>query len=583
MSGRIPQSFIDELLVRVDIVDLIEVRITLKKAGRNYIARCPFHDEKTPSFTVNREKQMFHCFGCGAGGNSITFIMDYDHLGFLEAVEDLADFAGLPLPVRDTYTSNHEGVIDLAAVYEIQKQVTTFYSDQLLNQPVGKVAINYLRGRGLTGDVARAFLLGFAPSGWDVLSNSNFDKSLLIQAGLMIKNEAGRSYDRFRNRIMFPIRDRRGRIIGFGGRVLDDSLPKYLNSPETSVFQKSKELYGLYELLQVSTKPNQILVVEGYMDVIALAQNGISYSVATLGTAMSKNHLEILFRCTGEIVFCVDGDEAGRNAAWRAVELALPVLRDGRQIRIMLLDSGFDPDSYVRKVGAEKFAATALSSSLLSDYFFEYLGSDLNLAEMESRAKIAAKAKPLIAQLPHGVFRNLMENRLLDLAQVDSIELGAGEASHHAGAKMNPPRRERVKPSPFRTALAILLQYPRMGKKLDVSEIRGDDSASEGIKLLLEVLNILTETPELSSGSLVERFRGNSDEKTIKVLAQYDLLVPENGLEDELSGAFRRIVQQENKNRLSKLLVRAEQNSLAEADRIELKRLLHISEASTQK
>ena len=582
MSGRIPQAFIDELLVRVDIVDLIEVRLALKKAGRNFIAKCPFHDEKTPSFTVNREKQMFHCFGCGAGGNSITFIMDYDHLGFIEAVEDLADFAGVPLPVRETPASNEEGAINLAAVYEIQKQVATFYSDQLLNRPLGKVAINYLRGRGVTGKVARAFTLGFAPPGWDALSDSEFDHSLLIQAGLLINKEDRRSYDRFRNRIMFPIRDRRGRVIGFGGRVLDDSLPKYLNSPETGVFQKSKELYGLYELLQVSAKPNQILVVEGYMDVIALAQNSISYSVATLGTAMSRNHLEILFRYTGEIVFCFDGDEAGRKAAWRAVELALPVLRDGRQIRIMLLDSGFDPDTYVRQVGAEKFVAAARDSRLLSDYFFEYLSFDLNLAEMESRAKITAMAKPLIAQLPQGIFRNLMEKRLLDLAQVDNIQVGAGKVSQGSGVNANLSRRGRVKPSPYRTALAILLQYPGLFKALDIKEIRSDDSASEGIKLLLEVLMILAETPELSSAGLVERFRGDSSEKTIKILAQYDLLVPEHGLEDELIGAFRRIVQQENEKRLAKLLIRAEQNSLAEPDRIELKRLLRISGASTQ-
>lgn len=577
MSGSIPQSFIDELLVRVDIVDLIETRITLKKAGRNYVAKCPFHDEKTPSFSVNRQKQMFYCFGCGAGGNAITFLMDYDHLGFVEAIEDLADFAGLSLPKREIQAKHGDAGTNISAVYDIQQRVADYFSDQLLNQASGKSAIKYLRSRGVTGEVARAFTLGFAPPKWDSLTGSGFDQNTLIQAGLVAKSDDGRCYDRFRNRVMFPIRDRRGRIIGFGGRVLDDSLPKYLNSPETVAFEKSKELYGLYELLQDSAKPERIIVVEGYMDVIALAQNGIGYSVATLGTAMSRTHLEILFRYTAEIVFCFDGDLAGQKAAWRAVELSLPVLRDGRQIRIMLLESNSDPDSYVRQVGAEQFATAARDSALLSEYFFEYLSSGLNVSEMESRAKIAGKAKPLIAQIPKGVFRGLMEKRLSELTKLQNIELTSKKVGPNAVNPAKSTGRSRVKPSPARTALAILLQFPELGKILDVREICCNGSESDGIKLLVEVLRILSENPEMSTAGLVERFRDTSSEKTIRALARYEILVPEHGLEAELSGAFKRIVQRENEKNLADLLARAQESSLAEPDRIELKRLLSLS------
>ena len=336
MSGRIPREFIDDLLVRIDIVDLIDSHVPLKKAGSNYVARCPFHAEKTPSFSVNRNKQFFHCFGCGASGNAIGFLMDFSHLDFVEAVEDLATFAGVSFPKESLDYRAGAKQEDLSNLYLVMEQVAAFYSEQLRNNVRAKKAVEYLIARGVSDDVVHNFMLGFAPEDWNALAG-RFNQQSLIDAGLLGRNESGRVYDRFRGRIMFPIRDKRARIIGFGGRVLDDSLPKYLNSPETSLFHKGKEVYGLFELLQKKDKPRNILVVEGYMDVIALSQYGVHNAVATLGTAVTQAHLDLLFRFSSELVFCFDGDAAGRAAAWRAIASVFPSLKDGRPIRSSML------------------------------------------------------------------------------------------------------------------------------------------------------------------------------------------------------------------------------------------------------
>ena len=332
MSGRIPREFIDELLVRVDIVDLIDSHVPLKKTGANYVARCPFHTEKSPSFSVNRNKQFFHCFGCGASGNAISFLMDFSHLDFIEAVEDLAAFVGVDVPRESVAHQSVSKKEDLSGLYGLMERVAAFYIEQLR---VSQKAVDYLKVRGVKSAVARDFMLGYAPDKWSALAEK-FSQKLLIDAGLVVIKDDGQVYDRFRGRIMFPIRDKRARIIGFGGRVLDDSLPKYLNSPETSLFHKGKEVYGLYELLEKNSKPQRILIVEGYMDVIALAQYGINYAVAALGTATSQAHLDLLFRFSSELVFCFDGDRAGREAAWRVMESAFSSLKDGRSCRIML-------------------------------------------------------------------------------------------------------------------------------------------------------------------------------------------------------------------------------------------------------
>ena len=363
MAGRIPQAFLDDLLDRVDIVEVIDRRVKLKKSGKNYSACCPFHEERTPSFSVNPDKQFYYCFGCGAGGNALTFLMEYENLEFPQAVENLASNAGMTIP-REPSSSGHNAAQQEAStkpLYALMERVSSFYQQQLRNHPQAHGAINYLKARGLSGEIAKQFSLGFAPPGWDSLHSGlgggNELRELLIKTGMLVKNENGKVYDRFRDRVVFPIHDRRGRVIAFGGRVLGDDKPKYLNSPETEIFHKGRELYGLYQARQNTRKLDRILVVEGYMDVIALAQHGIAYATATLGTATSNTHLERVYRLCPEVIFCFDGDEAGRKAAARALEAALPCMEDGRQAKFLFLPEGQDPDDVVRGGGQDHFEA----------------------------------------------------------------------------------------------------------------------------------------------------------------------------------------------------------------------------------
>ena len=352
MAGRIPQKFLDDLLDRVDIVEVVDRRVKLKKTGKNYSARCPFHEEKTPSFSVNPDKQFYYCFGCGAGGNALGFVMDYENVDFLQAVETLAGSLGLEIPREQARGGNAQPNRDEGSktLYAMLEAAAQYYQKQLRTHPQARRAVDYLKQRGLTGHIAKRFDLGFAPPGWDnllqALGTDDAQRKLLMDAGMLVQNEAGRTYDRFRDRVIFPIRDQRGRIIAFGGRVLGDDKPKYLNSPETSVFSKGRELYGLYQARQANRKLERVLVVEGYMDVIALAQHDITQASATLGTATSQTHLERLYRLTPEVVFCFDGDAAGRKAALRALEATLPCMEDGRQARFLFLDEGEDPDTH---------------------------------------------------------------------------------------------------------------------------------------------------------------------------------------------------------------------------------------------
>ena len=393
MAGRIPREFIDNLIARVDIVDLIDARIPLKQAGKNYQARCPFHNEKSPSFSVNREKQFYHCFGCGASGNAISFLMDYERQTFVEAVETLAETLGIEVP-KESYTGDKRNQdASLQPLFQVQAQAAEFYARQLREHPDSARARDYLQARGLSTDIIQQYLLGYAPPGWRSLP-ATWPADPLLASGLSISKDAGGLYDRFRDRIMFPIRDRRGRVIGFGGRVMGDETPKYLNSPETPTFKKNREVYGLYELLATRKKPERILVVEGYMDVIALAQHGIHYAVATLGTATSPDHAELLFRYAPDLVFCFDGDTAGRNAAWKALEASLSALRDNRSIRFLMLPEAHDPDSLVREIGGEGFERRQAEAQPLSDYFFGHLSENLDLDSMEGRATLHQKASP---------------------------------------------------------------------------------------------------------------------------------------------------------------------------------------------
>ncbi|MDG9885603.1 DNA primase [Pseudomonas sp. GD04058] len=429
MAGLIPQSFIDDLLNRTDIVDVVSSRVQLKKAGKNLTACCPFHKEKTPSFSVSPDKQFYYCFGCGAGGNALGFIMDHDNLDFPQAVEELAKAAGMEVPREESGRGHKPRQPTDSPLYPLLTAAAEFYRQALKSHPTRKAAVEYLKGRGLSGEIARDFGLGFAPPGWDNLfkhlGSDSLQQKAMIDAGLLIENaESGKRYDRFRDRVMFPIRDSRGRVIAFGGRVLGDDKPKYLNSPETPVFHKGQELYGLYEARKFNRNLDEIIVVEGYMDVIALAQQGLRNAVATLGTATSEEHLKRLFRVVPSVLFCFDGDQAGRNAAWRALEATLSSLQDGRKARFLFLPEGEDPDSLVRAEGTDAFRARINQHAQpLADYFFQQLTEEADPRSLEGKAHMATLAAPLIDKVPGANLRALMRNRLKEITGLDNQQV----------------------------------------------------------------------------------------------------------------------------------------------------------------
>jgi len=558
MSGRIPREFIDELLVRVDIVDLIDSHVPLKKTGANYVARCPFHTEKTPSFSVSQPKQFFHCFGCGVSGNAISFLMNFSHLDFVEAVEDLAGFAGVEIPRVLIEYQPEQKKEELNSLYVLLEQVAAFYVKQLRASDEGKKAVEYLRNRGVSSDCAGDFMLGYAPDEWKALAG-RFNQKLLIEAGLLVSKDDGKVYDRFRGRIMFPIRDKRARIIGFGGRVLDDSLPKYLNSPETSLFHKGKEVYGLYELLQKNSKPQRILIVEGYMDVIALAQFGIDYAVAALGTATSQAHLDLLFRFSSELVFCFDGDRAGREAAWRAIASVFPSLKGGRQIRIMLLPQNHDPDSLVREEGLDDFIKRVQSAQVLSDYFFEHFSTDLKLSEMESRSNLRNEAESYLKQLPIGAFREMMFEKLSSLAKQHILDNEAILA-YKKQEKEHRLKSGRLSLPSF--VIALLLQNPKFIEIVEHKEIDWNQLEFEGIEKFKSILKMIADKKPANFGVLLEAFRNHADEAIVKKLASLDLLIPDNGIEAEFYDALNNLLKQGREAGISRLWAKAQGQGL---------------------
>lgn len=520
MAGKIPSAFIQELLARIDLVELIDARVPLKRSGNNFLARCPFHNEKTPSFNVSREKQFYHCFGCGAHGNAIDFLREYDRLAFFEAVESLADSVGLKLPTSPDREMENRREDLTNQLFEVQERAARFYHDQFKTNPEAARAIAYLKQRGVTGELAQRYRLGYAPPGWQNLPKS-WPHALLESAGLVISKD-GKNYDRFRDRIMFPIRNRRGRVVGFGGRVLGDETPKYLNSPETPVFKKHREIYGLYELLKAQAKPRYIVVVEGYMDVIALAQYGVSNAVATLGTATSGEHIDCIFRYVNEIVFCFDGDRAGREAAWKALEASLPALRDGRTLRFLTLPDGQDPDSLIRSEGTESFLARVENAPPFSRYFVERLKQRLGFATIatpEQRAALVHNANPLIAKLPAGSFREAIENELANLAGRALVEGRERPATRGEIARAE-SAHDRTVPSLLRRFLGLLLQNPHLAAAIPPDNRRRLETNAKAGELIRKLLRLLDERPSLSLGGLLEYFRDTPEEAWIGKLSE---------------------------------------------------------------
>ncbi len=611
MAGLIPQSFIDDLLDRADIVEVIDRRVRLKKSGRNYMACCPFHEEKSPSFSVSQEKQFYHCFGCGASGNAIGFLMAYENLDFPRAVESLAQLQGLEVPREQLseHEQKHQRVQqDLCALLE---QAAHFFRQQLQRHPEAAKAREYLQRRGLSEGIIEEYGIGYAPPGWDNLMQhllkAGWQESQLLDSGMLVDREdSGKRYDRFRDRVMFPIRDLRGRVIAFGGRVLTDEKPKYLNSPETPVFSKGRELYGLYEANRSKGTLQRLVVVEGYMDVVALAQFGLLGAVATLGTAAGTAHLDKAFRYSNEIVFCFDGDAAGRRAAVRALEVSLPALRDQRQVRFLFLSEGEDPDSYIRKRGLDTFTALLEKAQPLSEYLFEQTGQGLRMDTAEGRAGLVSRTLPLLVKLPEGPFRQQMFIDLSLRTQMDApalAQLASGIDTRHAmphieadapfqqdgqEARMPEPDRprsvaqtkKRLELSLPESAVHLLLHYPHQHTHaaLVLPRLR-QGGQQEELLWLIQLIELLQEHPQASRSRLLGlwhgRFGDNGSARLYELADRESLIASEllaaRQLEDILD---RLLATVERDSPLDMLIAKSRQGALTELEKHELTRLL---------
>lgn len=569
MAERIPSQFIDELLSRVDIVDIIDGRVPLKKAGKNLHACCPFHNEKTPSFTVSPDKQFYHCFGCGAHGTAIGFLMEYDQLSFPEAIQELADLTGMQIPATQQATL----MPARQNLYELMDKVSRYYVHQLQNHPQRKAFQEYIEKRGLTADTVAAFDIGMAPDGWDnvlrTFGTSQQRQEQLLEAGLLIKNENGRSYDRFRQRLMFPIRDRRGRVIAFGGRVIDaDGTPKYLNSPETPIFHKGQELYGLYQARKANRRLERIIIVEGYMDVIALAQFGITNAVATLGTATTQDHLRQLVRSAPEIVFCFDGDRAGKEAAWRAVENALPILGGNFELKFMFLPEGQDPDSMIREQGVDSFSQLVRQAASYSDFFFATLLSQVDRQSMDGRARLVELTKPYLRQIPAGLYRDMLEQQLAEHAKTSMQMLNRHLEKPATTTKARRPAQQSPM-TPVRMAVMILLQYPHLAEAVqDIATLRTLDVP--GLAILIQLLEIMHEHPHLKTAQLLERWRDSQHAQSLEKLAAQPLNLSAEQLEHELVGIIDQLKKQARDERLAYLMSKP-LSQLSEAEKLEVR------------
>ena len=574
MNGRIPHSFIDDLIARADIVEVVGKRVTLTKAGRDYKAPCPFHDEKTPSFTVSAQKGFYHCFGCGAHGTAIGFLMNYESLGFVDAVEALAEMLGVEVPREAGAARRNEAGANL---YSLLSEAVQIYRAALKRN---SRAIDYLKNRGIEGVTAARFAVGYAPDAWDTLlralGTDEVRRRQLIDAGLVSKNDKGREYDKFRDRIMFPIRDPRGRVIGFGGRVLGSGEPKYMNSPETPVFHKGRELYGIYEAQhgpgRTIGRPEEILVVEGYLDVASLAQHGIGPAVATLGTATTVEHIRRLTRMAQQVVFCFDGDRAGRKAAWRAMETALPHAGGQVELKFLLLPEGEDPDSLVRSRGAEAFREKAQSAVSLSEFLLGELKGQVDLSNADGQSKLVALAKPLFSRLPAGVYRELLIREVADVVGL-SIE-GLERALETPDTSPPAYRREEAslaaanpRGTLIRRAISLVLNYPAIGANLDGMPDLGTVE-QPGARLLQQLLDTASENPESTPAHLLERFRDDPEGRHLGRLLDTALLDAEEAAPAVLLDMLRRIVAEDLKRRLAELLARP---SLSADGRAEVK------------
>jgi DNA primase len=594
MAGRIPQTFIDELLAKADIVEVIGTRVPLKKAGREYRACCPFHDEKTPSFWVSPAKQFYHCFGCGAHGTVLSFLMNFDRLPFPEAVEDLASRLGLEVPREGgTGPAAPRGVND--ELYTLLAEVAGFFRMQLGATPKAR---DYATARGLSPDSLERFAIGYAPPAWsEVLKRFGRDdaaKRRLLEAGLVIERDAAQAggtdarrdgfYDRFRDRLMFPIRDSRGRVVAFGGRIIDQGEPKYLNSPETAMFHKGRELYGLYEVRQSRATIRRLIVVEGYMDVVRLHQAGIPYAVATLGTATTPEHLKRAFRVASEIVFCFDGDRAGRAAAWRALNNALSEAVAGREMRFLFLPDGEDPDTLVGKEGAAAFEARYAGALPLSEYLVQHLMESIDVAHADGKARFVAEARPLLERVPAGPYRELLLERLADAIRVSAarfLEIAApAPPPPPASAPEGGPRLRRPESAGrgnlVRQAVQALLHFPAIAQRISGAD-RNRLAALEqpGTSVLVTLLDQLAANPAQSAAQILERWRDHAYAARLAQLASGEsLLADAAAAAAELQNVVRRLLDHGPSARLDALIEKSRGAPLDDDEKRELAELM---------
>ena len=581
MAGKIPRNFIDDLLARTDIVELIDSKVGLKKAGKDYQACCPFHNEKSPSFTVSQDKQFYHCFGCGANGNAISFVMEYDKLEFVDAIEELASLLNLDVPREKGSSSAPERTAaQKRSDYDLMLHTARFYQHQLKHHSNSAAVIDYVKGRGLSGETVKKFMIGYAPSEWEALcqqlGRTKEQKEQLVELKLASEKTPGRQFDFFRDRLMFPIRDKRGRVIAFGGRVMQaDQGPKYLNSPETRIFHKGFELYGLYEAKQAHKKLEHVLIVEGYMDVVALAEQGIEYAVAALGTATTSEHMHTLFRTTDKVICCYDGDRAGRDAAWRALENALPYLNDGKALHFVFLPDGEDPDSLVQQEGKTQFEQRLSQADDFTKVLFNKLSQEVDLTLDSGKAKLLSAALPLIEKIPSEFYQ---ENILEQLGRL------IGRTREQLNSRLKTPKQQhaverKFKITPMRQAIGILIQHPELANSVPhLPELAQMNIA--GIGLLLRLQERALQKDNANTAVLLESFRDSEDYEPLVKLATWQHQISDERLETVFQNTFKFIEDQCLNYRLETLLIKDKTQGLSSDEKLECHLLMTALKAS---
>ena len=574
MAGRIPKGFIDDIVARTDIVDLIDNKVPLKKAGKNYQACCPFHNEKSPSFSVSPEKQFYHCFGCGAHGNAIGFLMEYEQLEFVEAIEELARMHSLDVPRENTGGGKPQKYASVSreqkqSDYDMMELAAKYFQHSLKHDKNSKQVIDYLKQRGLSGDIAQRYGIGYAPDSWDgalkTIAKHPDQQKQLVDLKVLTQNDKGRTYDFFRHRVMFPIRDKRGRVVGFGGRVIDDAQPKYLNSPEIRVFHKGSELYGFYQAKQANAKLSRILIVEGYMDVVSLAQQGIDYAVAALGTATTPEHMQLLFRSTQQVICCYDGDRAGRDAAWRALENAMGHLKDGIDLRFTFLPDGEDPDTMVQKEGKAAFEQRLTEAKPLLDYFFEHFVNELDITSDAGKSALLAQAKPLIEKVPSDYYKEALMAKLSRLINRDVDKLNFNNPSPVAEVKR---QQTEFQITPMRRAIGLLLQHPQLAKEIPYIPALAK-AELPGFVTFIQIQQQILEQANIKPAVLLERFRDTKEYPFLSRLFSWDHQVKDDNLIADFKETFNSLQDSYLEKRLEALLIKDKTGQLDKEERKE--------------